>query len=66
MMRSTQTDRLSPAEALRLLEEGDLLELAEAAAGCVHRASPERLARLIRAAGFQPRRRDCYYGIAGV
>ncbi|MGB3087108.1 MAG: cyclic dehypoxanthinyl futalosine synthase [Phycisphaerae bacterium] len=37
-----------------------------AAAGCVHRASPESLARLIRAAGFQPHRRDCYYGIAGV
>jgi cyclic dehypoxanthinyl futalosine synthase len=32
-----------------------------AAAGCVHRASPEALRRLIRAAGFEPRQRDSRY-----
>jgi len=36
-----------------------------AAAGCVHRASPESLRALIRAAGYEPRRRDCYYEIVG-
>jgi len=43
-----------------------------AAAGCVHRASPWRsratpagLERLIRSAGFEPRRRDCYYRKVG-
>jgi cyclic dehypoxanthinyl futalosine synthase len=50
-----------------------------AAAGCVHRASPRRsgatpwrsratpagLERLIRSAGFEPRRRDCYYRRVG-
>jgi len=34
-----------------------------AAAGCVHRATPHLLSRLIRAAGFEPRQRDCYYRI---
>lgn len=32
-----------------------------AAAGCVHRASPESLERLIRGAGFEPRRRNSRY-----
>ena len=32
-----------------------------AAAGCVHRASPEMLRRLIREAGFEPRQRDSDY-----
>jgi len=36
-----------------------------AAAGCVHRATPAGFERLIRSAGFEPRRRDCYYRMAG-
>jgi len=36
-----------------------------AAAGCVHRATPEGLERLIRSAGFEPLQRDCYYRMAG-
>ncbi len=32
-----------------------------AAAGCVHRTTPRRLAHLIRAAGFEPVQRDCTY-----
>jgi cyclic dehypoxanthinyl futalosine synthase len=36
-----------------------------AAAGCVHRATPAGLERLIRSAGFEPRRRDCYYQRVG-
>ena len=34
-----------------------------AAAGCVHRSSPGELQRLIREAGFEPRRRDSRYQI---
>lgn len=34
-----------------------------AAAGCVHRAAPEDLRRLIRAAGFEPRVRNSRYDI---
>jgi len=34
-----------------------------AAAGCVHRASPEVLGRLIREAGFEPRQRNSRYEI---
>jgi len=34
-----------------------------AAAGCVHRASPDLLRRLIREAGFEPRQRDSRYRI---
>ncbi len=34
-----------------------------AAAGCVHRASPDQLARLIRKAGFEARQRDSRYHI---
>ena len=34
-----------------------------AAAGCVHRASPEVLGRLIRGAGFEPRQRNSRYEI---
>jgi len=35
-----------------------------AAAGCVHRASPDLLRRLIRGAGFEPRQRDSRYRCA--
>jgi cyclic dehypoxanthinyl futalosine synthase len=34
-----------------------------AAAGCVHRASPELLRRLIREAGFEPRQRNSRYDL---
>jgi cyclic dehypoxanthinyl futalosine synthase len=34
-----------------------------AAAGCVHRASPDLLKRLIRDAGFEPRQRDSRYAL---